>query len=388
MSFSMTIKLAWKNITSNGLRSALTILGLVIGVASVIILVGIGNGAAYSVRSQVASLGTDIITVDISDSDSALTYDATAELTEIDGVSEVSPYQMLSATLSSGGNSSARASVVGTGAAFTDMMGYDIKYGRALSRIDIDNCSKVVIVGSDVAEEFWGMIDPCGDTIRIDGDSYTVIGVLDSVGSSMGNNIDEAAVIPITTAKYLGVSTSISDIYVRADSGADAGTTAENIEEYLTGTLGISEDDVSVTTQAMMLEAMEDINNTLSLLLGGIAGISLLVGGIGVMNVMLVSVTERTREIGIRKSLGAKKKDILFQFLMESMVLSIFGGLIGIIVGFAGGEAATLFGASFAPGMGMVILSVAVSIAVGLVFGIFPSYRAAGLKPVEALRYE
>lgn len=388
MSFSMTIKLAWKNITSNGLRSALTILGLVIGVASVIILVGIGNGAAYSVRSQVASLGTDIITVDISDSDSALTYDATAELTEIDGVSEVSPYQMLSATLSSGGNSSARASVVGTGAAFTDMMGYDIKYGRALSRIDIDNCSKVVIVGSDVAEEFWGMIDPCGDTIRIDGDSYTVIGVLDSVGSSMGNNIDEAAVIPITTAKYLGVSTSISDIYVRADSGADAGTTAENIEEYLMGTLGISEDDVSVTTQAMMLEAMEDINNTLSLLLGGIAGISLLVGGIGVMNVMLVSVTERTREIGIRKSLGAKKKDILFQFLMESMVLSIFGGLIGIIVGFAGGEAATLFGASFAPGMGMVILSVAVSIAVGLIFGIFPSYRAAGLKPVEALRYE
>lgn len=388
MSFSMTIKLAWKNITSNGLRSALTILGLVIGVASVIILVGIGNGAAYSVRSQVASLGTDIITVDISDSDSALTYDATAELTEIDGVSEVSPYQMLSATLSSGGSSSARASVVGTGAAFTDMMGYDIKYGRALSRIDIDNCSKVVIVGSDVAEEFWGMIDPCGDTIRIDGDSYTVIGVLDSVGSSMGNNIDEAAVIPITTAKYLGVSTSISDIYVRADSGADAGTTAENIEEYLTGTLGISEDDVSVTTQAMMLEAMEDINNTLSLLLGGIAGISLLVGGIGVMNVMLVSVTERTREIGIRKSLGAKKKDILFQFLMESMVLSIFGGLIGIIVGFAGGEAATLFGASFAPGMGMVILSVAVSIAVGLIFGIFPSYRAAGLKPVEALRYE
>ncbi len=384
----MTSKLAWKNIVSNGLRSGLTVLGLVIGIASVIILVGIGNGAAYSVRSQVASLGTDIITVSISDSDSALSYTAASELTDVEGISEVSPYQMLSATLSNGGSTSSRASVVGTGAAFTDMMGYELKSGRALSPIDINNCSKVVIIGSDVAEEFWGLADPCGDTIRIDGDSYTVIGVLESVGSSMGNNIDEAAVIPITTAKYLGVSTSISNIYVRADSEADAEASAENLELYLTSVLGISEDDVSVTTQSMMLEAMEDINNTLSLLLGGIAGISLLVGGIGVMNVMLVSVTERTREIGIRKSLGARKKDILYQFLMESMVLSIFGGLIGIIVGFAGGEIATLFGASFAPGMSMVILSVAVSVAVGLVFGIFPSYRAAGLRPVEALRYE
>lgn len=388
MSLAMTVKLAWKNIISNGLRSGLTVLGLVIGVASVIILVGIGNGAASSVRSQVASMGTDIITVSISDSDSALTYAAASGLSEVGGVKEVSPYQMLSATLSDGSTTSSRASVVGTGAAFTDMMGYELAYGRELSRIDIDNCSKVVIIGSDVAEEFWGRIDPCGETIRVNGDKYTVVGVLESVGSSMGNNIDEAVVMPITTAKYLGVSTSVSNIYVRAESEETAEAAAENLEKYLTGSLGISEDDLSVSTQSMMLEAMEDINNTLSLLLGGIAGISLLVGGIGVMNVMLVSVTERTREIGIRKSLGARKRDILYQFLTESMVLSIFGGLIGIIAGFAGGELATLFGATFAPGMDMVILSVAVSVAVGLIFGIFPSYRAAGLRPVEALRYE
>ena len=184
------------------------------------------------------------------------------------------------------------------------------------------------------------------------------------------------------------MSTSISNIYVRAESENIAETVAENVERYIIDNFGISEDYVSATTQSQMLDAMKDINNTLSLLLGGIAGISLLVGGIGVMNVMLVSVTERTREIGIRKSLGAKKRDILFQFLLESMVLSVFGGLIGIVVGFAGGEIATLFGAVFAPGVGMVILSVAVSIAVGLIFGIFPSYRAAGLRPVEALRYE
>lgn len=388
MSLSMTIKIAWKNIISNRLRSGLTILGLVIGIASVIILVGIGNGASRSVQSQVASLGTDIITVQISDSDSALSYEDVNALRSIEGVSEVSPYQMLSATLSSGGTESARAGVYAAGEAFTDMMGFDLSSGRELSRIDVDNSSKVVIIGSDVASEFWGTLDPVGDEIRINGDSYTVIGVMESVGSSMGNNIDEAVLIPITTARYLGVSTSISNAYVRAESEKAAESVAESVKSYITGTLGISEDYVSATTQSQMLEAMEDITNTLSLLLGGIAGISLLVGGIGVMNVMLVSVTERTREIGIRKSLGAKKRDILFQFLLESMVLSVFGGLIGIVAGFAGGELVTLFGAVFAPGLGMVVLSVCVSIAVGLIFGIFPSYRAAGLRPVEALRYE
>ena len=388
MSFSMTIKIAWKNIVSNRLRSGLTILGLVIGIASVIILVGIGNGASRSVQRQVASLGTDIITVQISDSDSALSYDEVTGLKSVEGVSEVSPYQMLSATLSNGSEISARAGVYAAGEAFTDMMGFDLRSGREMSRIDMDNSSKVVIIGSDVASEFWGSLDPCGDSIRINGDSYRVIGVLESVGSSMGNNIDEAVLIPITTARYLGVSTSISNLYVRAESEGAAEAAAENVKNYITGNLGISEDYVSATTQSQMLDAMKDINNTLSLLLGGIAGISLLVGGIGVMNVMLVSVTERTREIGIRKSLGAKKRDILFQFLLESMVLSVFGGLIGIVAGFAGGEIATLFGAVFSPGIGMVILSVAVSIAVGLIFGIFPSYRAAGMRPVEALRYE
>ena len=388
MSFSMTIKLAWKNILGNRLRSALTILGLVIGIASVIILVGIGNGAVSSVNSQVASMGTDIIVVNISDSDSALTYDAVSSIADVEGVKEVSPYQMLSATLSRDSSSSSRASLVGADYALIDMMGYDLKAGRGISRIDVENSSKVVVIGSGVAEEFWGDVDPCGDTIRINGDSYTVIGVLGSVGSSMGNNIDEAAIIPITTAEYLGVSTSVSTIYVRAEDSNNAEAAAENVSRYLNETLGISEDDASASTQSSMLEAMEEINHTLSLLLGGIAGISLLVGGIGVMNVMLVSVTERTREIGIRKSLGAKKSDILFQFLIESMVLSIFGGLIGIAAGFAGGEIAKLFGAGFSPGISRVVISAAISIAVGLIFGIFPSYRAASLDPVEALRYE
>ena len=388
MNLALTIRLAVKNILGSRLRSGLTILGLVIGIASVIILVGIGNGAANSVKDQVSSLGTDIITVSITDSDNALSYDQLNNMTGLSSVSEVSPYVTISATLSKGGATSEQASIVGAKEAYTSMMGYNLKYGRKMSKIDVDNCSKVAIIGSDISEEFWGSSDPCGDSIKIDGDNYTVIGVIESVGSSLGNNVDETLILPISTARYLGADTSVTEIYVRADGEENADYAANAIEQYLSTNCGIGEDYYSVSTQEMMLETMEDINNTLSLLLGGIAAISLLVGGIGVMNVMLVSVTERTREIGIRKSLGARRKDILYQFLIESMVLSILGGIIGIVVGFIDGEIAVMLGASFAPGIGMIILSFGVSVAVGLVFGIFPSYRAACLRPVEALRYE
>ncbi|MCR5035179.1 MAG: ABC transporter permease [Clostridia bacterium] len=388
MSIPLTIRLAWKNILANRLRSGLTILGLVIGIASVIILVGIGNGAASSVKSQVASLGTDIITVSITDSDNSLSYDQVQEMKNLSSVSEVSPYIMLSASVSKDGDVSSQSSIVGTSESYRSMMGYDLESGRDISRIDVDNSTKVAIIGSDVAEEFWGSGDPVGDTIKISGDNYTVIGVLDSAGSSMGNNIDEMILIPVSAARYLGEDTSITSLYVRASDEDKAESAAGALEQYLSVNCGIGEDAFTVSTQEMMLEAMEDINNTLSLLLGGIASISLLVGGIGVMNVMLVSVTERTREIGIRKSLGAKRKDILYQFLIEALVLSVTGGMIGIIAGFIGGQVAILAGASFAPGVGMIILSFAVSVAVGLIFGIFPANRAASLRPVEALRYE
>ena len=388
MNPAIAVRTAYRNIKDNRLRSALTVLGLVIGIASVIILVGIGNGAANSVKDQVASLGADIVTVSITDSDRGLSSEETEDLKDLSLVDSVTPYQTISASLFADGEVSERAGVIATGEDYVSLMGYTLASGRDLSRIDVDNYTKVCLIGSDVAEEFWGAGEAVGQSLKIEGDSYTVIGVLESTGSSMGNNVDEMCLVPVTTAGYLGAASTVTSLYVKAIDEEAASQAQTQIESYLAQTCGIGEDYYDVSTQSMMLDAMDDINNTLSLLLGGIAGISLLVGGIGVMNVMLVSVTERTREIGIRKSLGARRRDILTQFLMEALVLSVAGGVIGIVCGFAGGQIAILAGASFAPGLAMVLLAFAVSVAVGLVFGILPARRAAGLRPVEALRYE
>ena len=387
MSLSMTIRLALKNIIGNRLRSGLTILGLVIGIASVILLVGMVNGATQSINEDISSMGADVITVSVYD-ENVIQYEDMDDIRKLDLIRDVSPYVYIDATISKGGDKSTGSSIYAAGEAYTDIMGYEIETGRKLSRIDVDNCTKVVVIGKGIADRFWKKGDPCGDKIKLNGDDYTVVGVMKSMGSSMGNNVDEMLIMPITSARYLGESTTIYDLFVRADSEDIVTEACDNIKDYLKTVKGLDKDWFDVSTQKMMLEAMEEVSRTMALLLGGIASISLLVGGIGVMNVMLVSVTERTREIGIRKSLGARRKDIMYQFLIESMVLSLLGGLIGIIAGLLIGRVVALTGMVFAPSIGMILLAVGVSVAVGLIFGILPAYRAAGLRPVEALRYE
>lgn len=204
----------------------------------------------------------------------------------------------------------------------------------------------------------------------------------------MGNNIDSMLIIPLTTGIYLGSDTSINNLYVKAENEDVIENTTTIIEYYLEETLSLSSDDYSVSSQDSMLNTMEEVNSTLSLLLGGIASISLVVGGIGVMNVMLVSVTERTKEIGIRKALGAKRKDILMQFLIEALVLSILGGIIGVVIGIGVGIIAEDFGYTFQVNTTTVILAFSSSAIIGLIFGIFPAYRAAKLNPIEALKTE
>lgn len=388
MNILLTVRTAWKNIIANRLRSSLTILGLVIGIASVILLVGLANGATKSINEEISSVGADLVSVSIYDTEDALTYEDIAPMRKLDKVAGVTPFAYLSGSVTVGGKAVSGVTLTGGGENYIGVMGYDIKYGRDLSRIDVENYTKCAVIGEKVAEAFREKSNPCGKTVRINGDEYTVVGVIAGTGSSMGNNVDTSVVIPVTTGTYLGGSPGITDFHVKAETEDDAETVSKTVKQHLNKKHNLSSDSCEVITQKMMLDAMNEINRTLALLLGGIASISLLVGGIGVMNVMLVSVTERTREIGIRKSLGAKKRDILWQFLVESVVLSLFGGVIGILAGLLFGRVAVMVGAFFSPGIGMILLAFAVSVFVGLVFGILPAYRAAGMKPVEALRYE
>ena len=377
-----------KNIVNNKLRSLLTILGLVIGIASVIVLVGIGNGTSGRISSQVQSLGTDILTIKINSSDNYLEYSNISEIKTIDNVDKVAPYKTVSSTISRGTTSSTKASLVATTPEYLDALGLSISSGRIITEIDLENYSKVCLIGSDMAEELFSLSNPVGQSIKIDGDNYTVIGVLTTMGSSLGNNIDESTVIPFTTAKYLGSDTSISNLYVKVSDDSKIDTTTTLLEYYIQNKLGISTDYFSVSSQDSMLSTMDDINNTLSILLGGIASISLVVAGIGVMNVMLVSVTERTKEIGIRKALGAKRIDILLQFLIEALVLCIIGGLIGILFGMGIGTLLGKMGHTFSPSISIVLVAFLSSGLIGTIFGIFPANKASKLNPIEALHTE
>lgn len=383
--FLNILKGSLKNIKNNKLRSALTMLGLVIGIATVIILVGIGNGTSNQVTSQVQSLGTNVLTLNINSSDTSLEYSQLDNLLKIDNIESVAPYKSVSSTVTRGDTTSQRASIIATTQEYMNTTNLTISKGRILSVIDLENNSKVCLLGNDIASTLFSLSNPIGQTIKINGDNYTVIGVITAVGNSMGSNIDDMIIIPFTTAKYLGSDTSINSLYIKVQDENKIEKTTSLIENYITQTLGITTDYFSVSSQDSMLDTMESVNDTLSLLLAGIASISLIVGGIGVMNVMLVSVTERTKEIGIRKALGAKRSDVLVQFLIEALVLCICGGIIGVISGILIGAVLGKMGYTFTPNTSIIILSFSSSALIGIIFGIFPARKAAKLNPIDAL---
>jgi len=292
----------------------------------------VSQGSSSQVMSQIKSLGTDILTINITDKEKLLEYNELSELTELEGIIAVAPYKNLQATVSRGKAVPNRASVMATDENYLDLRNIKIEAGRTFSYIDIENQTKVCIIGASVKESLFNLADPIGEVIKINGDEYTVIGELEEQGSSMGVNLDNLVMVPISLAKSLGSDSKINNIYVKITDEKNIDGSKTVLENYIMRKLQITKDYYSVTSQAQMLEAMNSINSTFALLLGGIASISLVVGGIGVMNVMLVSVTERTKEIGIRKALGAKRGDILFQFLIEALVLSGLGGILGVIV--------------------------------------------------------
>ena len=405
MQLFQTISMAFKAIAGNKVRSFLTMLGVIIGVMSVIVLVAIGQGTTASVTESISSMGTNLLTVNImtrsvggkggargmtassnSKGTVILKLDEILELEQDESIAYVSPTCTGSLTVKAG-STNTTASVMGVLPAYQYIINQGVEQGRYIIDADVDNRSAVCVIGADLAEELYGTTSVVGNTLHIDGRAFRIVGVLESRGTSMGGSSDESVVLPFTLAQRMLDSTTISSIYVSAIDSASVDDAQTVVESFLYKKYQ-NESSYSVMNQTQMLETANETASTLSLMLGGIAGISLLVGGIGIMNIMLVSVTERTREIGIRKAIGARRRDILLQFLIESVAISGLGGLIGLISGYALMHVLeNALGMTLSMSAGVAYLAIGFSMTIGVVFGLYPANKASKLRPIEALHY-
>ena len=378
------IKLSLKSIYNNKLRSLLTMLGIIIGVMAVVILVSITQGAASGITNSISDMGSDKITAQIIDKEISLALEELEDLSENRLIDTVAP--VISSNQTAKKNSeSGSYSVIGVTESYFDVQEAVIQRGRLIKQSDIEWNTNVAVIGTDVAADLFGTWDAAGGTITINDKLYKVVGVLEEQGSSLVGSDNSSILIPITTAGKITGSNTISSFYVKS-SGADTVERAVNyIESYLYS-LTKDEDAYSVNNQSEVLDAMDDVNSTMSLLLGGIAAISLVVGGIGIMNIMLVSVTERTREIGIRKAIGAKRRHILTQFLCEACILSVLGGLIGLglsVLIVSGYNFLTDSAADI--NRAIAFAAIAFCAVIGVGFGSYPAAKASKLQPIDAL---
>ena len=378
------IKLSLKSIYNNKLRSLLTMLGIIIGVMAVVILVSITQGAASGITNSISDMGSDKITAQIIDKEISLALEELEDLSENRLIDTVAP--VISSNQTAKKNSeSGSYSVIGVTESYFDVQEAVIQRGRLIKQSDIEWNTNVAVIGTDVAADLFGTWDAAGGTITINDKLYKVVGVLEEQGSSLVGSDNSSILIPITTAGKITGSNTISSFYVKS-SGADTVERAVNyIESYLYS-LTKDEDAYSVNNQSEVLDAMDDVNSTMSLLLGGIAAISLVVSGIGIMNIMLVSVTERTREIGIRKAIGAKRRHILTQFLCEACILSVLGGLIGLglsVLIVSGYNFLTDSAADI--NRAIAFAAIAFCAVIGVGFGSYPAAKASKLQPIDAL---
>jgi len=401
---------ALESLSGNKLRSGLTVLGIVIGVAAVIAMLAVGKGAQESITSSINSIGTNLLVVfpggKEQDRFRPLTMrdaDALRDQLAAPSIEAVAPTLEIGGEVTFGGKQTS-SPLIGVTPAYFQVRNVNLAEGEFITEEHLLGRASVVLLGPEVAETLFGHTDGItGETVRIDGQPFRVIGVLESKGGGEFGSEDNQMIVPLTTAKarLFGPKSGqsgdrVDAIYVQA-AGADLVPQAmEEIAQILRTRHRITDeiDDFTIFTQQDLLAEAETITNVLTIFLGGVAGISLLVGGIGIMNIMLVTVTERTREIGLRKALGARKRDILIQFLTESSLLSLIGGIIGILLGWLisliVGQIAAANNAPFTPVVALdaIMLATIFSAAIGLFFGIYPANRAAGLQPVEALRYE
>ncbi|MBC7263355.1 MAG: ABC transporter permease [Chloroflexi bacterium] len=406
-----SVKIALQSIASNKLRAGLTMLGIIIGVGAVIALVAAGAGAQAQVTERFESLGSNLLVISPGRvfvrgvsmgvaSAQSLTNDDVEAITRLaNSVSAIAPEYSTRAQVVYG-NKNTQTTVLGVTPEYLTVRNWQIARGRFIEELDLKSQAKVVVLGASVVEDLFGeamLIDPLGKTIKINRQNYEIVGIMASKGTAGGfQNLDDQVFIPLSTAqiKFGGAGNrSLQAINVQVVSADKMDLAQAELTAILRASHGLTmgqADDFIIQNQAQIVEMVQETSQTFTMLLSSIAAISLVVGGIGIMNIMLVSVTERTREIGIRKAVGAKRRDILAQFLVEAVVLSLTGGLVGVLAGYGAARVVTplLGGTRALVTPESVIMALSVSIAVGLFFGIYPASRAAALNPIDALRYE
>ncbi|HEY5560743.1 MAG TPA: ABC transporter permease [Clostridiaceae bacterium] len=392
MKFSQALKMAFSSILSNKMRSFLTMLGIIIGISSVIILIGIGEGTKKDVADSISTMGTNLITINITGGREVTV--TTAELTALKsqpGIKEIAP-TIASAVTAKLGNQNTTTSIESSLPSYSEIRNVTAQYGRFITQDDVDNRYRVAVVGTDVLDTLskgTPYDSFVNQTITLNGTAFTIVGILETKGSTTAGSTDNRIIIPISTAQRLLRNKSIRTFYVEAQSPDMVNTAVATLNTFMLSKSNNQANTFRVFNQSDLLTTQTAAADSLTTMLAGVAAISLLVGGIGIMNIMLVTVTERTREIGIRKAIGAKRRDILIQFLIEAITISGIGGFLGVSIGILGGNLYSKFMTkTVVIQPNIVLLAFVFAATVGIIFGLYPANKASRLRPIDALRYE
>ncbi len=386
MKLSDLFGMSLRGLSANKMRSALTMLGVIIGVASVIALVSVGEGARREVVANFESIGTNILKLYVQRWDARLTVEDLAGLKErVPGIDMVMPSVGWWPQVTYEGKER-WGEIMGVTEVFPEIRSHELYSGRFFTAVEDEIARPVVVIGWQVMQELFAGRDPVGKYLYFDREPFEIIGVLEEKGENLGEGVDRMMFVPITVAEKRRGTNKLDTVYIKAQDQESVPVVELTLKRIFEAKYG--EESVYVWSQQSMLEELQKSTRTMTLMLGAIAGVSLLVGGIGVMNIMLVAVTERTREIGLRKALGAKRSHILLQFLVESALLCSLGGLIGVFLGIGGSQLVAKLGPKTAVSPASIVIAFSFSVLVGFIFGVYPAMRAGSLEPVEALRSE